>query len=80
MESGMHNHGAIFQPEDLQLLRWVFEGAVKDLPVSMRSSPRRSQIAKNILDCAATGERDPVELKIAGLSGIDHPAHDKHAA
>jgi hypothetical protein len=80
MESAMHNLGPVFQPKDLQLLRWVFEGAVKGLPVSMRSSQHQSQIAKNILDCAATGERDPVELKIAGLAGIDHSAPNKHAA
>jgi len=27
-------------------------------------------IAQRILDCAATGERDPVELEIAGVDGL----------
>jgi len=40
---------------------------VPTLPGFMRTSVSKAKIAKRIMDCAATGERDRVELRIAGL-------------
>jgi len=57
--------GGIFQPEELDLFRYIFDEAVSDLPAQMRTPVNQARIAKQILDCAATGERDPMELRTA---------------
>jgi hypothetical protein len=57
----------IYTPEEWLLLRRIFENAFGSLPAAMRTSENRSRIARNILECAATGERDPVELRVAAL-------------
>jgi len=56
----------VFQPKELSLFRDIFdEAAVSDLVPQMRTPVNQARIAKQILDCAATGERDPTELRIA---------------
>ena len=62
------NRSGIYSTEELMLFRRVFEAVLAQLPAMMRTADARSAIARNILDCAATGERDPVELRIAALS------------
>ncbi|MGO8908433.1 MAG: hypothetical protein ACLQDM_03755 [Bradyrhizobium sp.] len=54
-----------FQPKELSLFRDIFDEAVSDLPLQMRSPVNQARIAKQILDCAATGERDPIVLRAA---------------
>ena len=67
----MLNHRAgIYSPEELLLFRRVYEAALASLPAPMRSGETRARIARNILDCAATGERDPIELRIAALASL----------
>ena len=61
------DRSGIFAPEELLLFRRIFENAVGSLPAVMRTSENRSRIARNILECAATGERDPVELRLAAV-------------
>ena len=61
------NSAGIYAPEELLLFRRIFENAFGSLPAAMRTSENRSRIARSILECAATGERDPVELRIAAL-------------
>jgi hypothetical protein len=61
----LENRSGIYAPEELLLFRRIFENAVGSLPAVMRTSENRSRIARNILECAATGERDPVELRLA---------------
>jgi hypothetical protein len=53
-----------YAPEELMLFRRIFENALAPLPVAMRTDRNRSRLARNLLACAATGERDPVELRI----------------
>jgi hypothetical protein len=36
----------------------------------MRTLQNRAAIAKNILACAATGERDPIKLRLAALINL----------
>lgn len=60
----------IYSPDELLLFRRVFETALASLPVPMRGGEIRAHVARNILDCAATGERDPVELGIAALASL----------
>jgi hypothetical protein len=62
--------GRVYTPDELMLFRRVFERAMASLPEKMRTADRRSRMALNLLACAATGERDPVELRIAALADI----------
>ncbi|WJR79620.1 hypothetical protein [Bradyrhizobium sp. NP1] len=61
---------AVYEPEELSLLGQVLDEAVRALPASLRTARHRTEIARNILACAATGERDPVELELAGLINL----------
>jgi hypothetical protein len=61
----------VYSPEELNFLHQVLDEAVRTLPVQMRTSVSKSKIAKRILDCAATGERNRVELRIAGLADFN---------
>ena len=58
----------VYSADELMLFRRIFENAVASLPAALRHSENRARIARNILDCAATGERDPVELRVAALT------------
>ena len=61
---------AVYYPEELSLLGQILDQAVQSLPLSMRTPQNRAAIAKNILACAATGERDPIELRLAALTNL----------
>jgi hypothetical protein len=61
------DQSAVYYPEELSLLGQILDQAVQSLPLSMRTPQNRAAIAKNILACAATGERDPIELGLAAL-------------
>jgi hypothetical protein len=63
------NLNGIYNTEELLLFRRIFEGALAGLPAAGRTADSRAGIARNLLACAATGERDPVELRLAALSG-----------
>jgi hypothetical protein len=67
-----------YSSEELIFLRSVLDEAVGRLPGCMRTSSSRSTIARRIMDCAATGERDRVELRLAGL--VDFREAGKSAA
>jgi hypothetical protein len=59
------HQGAVYYPEDLSLLGEVLDQIVQSLPPKMRTRANLAEIAKNILACAATGQRDPLELELA---------------
>jgi hypothetical protein len=61
---------AVYYPEELSLLGQILDQAVQSLPLSMRTPQNRAAIAKNILACAATGERDPIELRLAASNNL----------
>ena len=58
----------VYSSEELIFFRRVLDEAVNTLPGFMRTSVSKSNIAKRIMDCATTGERNRVELRIAGLA------------
>jgi hypothetical protein len=64
----MFGKHTVYSSEELIVLRSVLDDAVGRLPACMRTSSSRSAIAKRIMDCAATGERNRMELRIAGLA------------
>jgi hypothetical protein len=59
--------GALYQPEELALMRTVLEEAVTILPPHRRTPAMKTKLANRILACAAKGERDPIQLRIAAL-------------
>jgi hypothetical protein len=62
--------GSAFEPETIQLLSEAYEAAVllvgSDQPVIVLET-----IAKQILDIAARGERDPKKMVEFAIRGID---------
>jgi hypothetical protein len=57
-----------YQPNELMLFQRILEDAIAQMPAMKRTSCNKALIARRILDCAATGERDPVELQLAALT------------
>jgi hypothetical protein len=66
--------GRVYAPEELMLFRRVFEKALASLPETIRTDECRSRLTQSLLACAATGERDPVELSIAALADLQAAA------
>jgi hypothetical protein len=60
----LREQNVVYYPEELSLLGQILDQLLESLPASMRTS-YRAEIAKSLLACAATGERDPIELKLA---------------
>ena len=58
---------AVYGPEELSLLGNVLDQVMQSLPPNLRTPYNRTEIAKNILACACTGERDPDVLGRAAL-------------
>jgi hypothetical protein len=56
----------VYCPEELALFGYILDRAIASLPAAMRTPYNRTEIARNILACAATGERDPIKLELAG--------------
>ncbi len=59
------NQSAAYCPEELELLGDVLDAAVESLPPGLRTASNRSAIARSILELAATGVRDPLQLQQA---------------
>jgi hypothetical protein len=60
----------VFQLELIKLMKAVLDNAVATLPEAKRKSSMTTEIASQILACAAKGERDPAKLKTATLSAV----------
>jgi hypothetical protein len=52
----------VYDPEELMLIGRILDHAIESLPAGMRTAHNRTKIAKNLLACAAAGQRDPLEL------------------
>lgn len=63
----MGNRDVAYSTKELASFKTVFEDAIASLSPMMVTTRNRLQIAQNILACAATGERDPIELGLAAL-------------
>ena len=66
----LRQRSVVLDPEELALLGSVFDRALASLPYAMQTRSNRSAIAKNILACAATGERNPIELELAATTNL----------
>jgi len=78
-EVTVNPRAAVFQPELIELMKAVLEDAAAMLPEAKRTSAMKAEIASQILACAATGERDPIVLKMAALAVVDKGPHYSHA-
>jgi hypothetical protein len=63
--SMLRERSVVYCPEELSLLGHILDQAIESLPAAMRTPYNRTEIARNILACAAAGERDPIELELA---------------
>ena len=70
--------GAVFQPELIDLMKSVLEEATAMLPQAKQTSTIKADMASIILARAAKGERDPITLKAAALSGVVECTHYSH--
>jgi hypothetical protein len=61
----LREQNVVYYPEELSLLGHILDQALESLPAAMRTPCNRAEIAKSLLACAATGERDPIELGLA---------------
>jgi hypothetical protein len=77
-ETKVDPRGAVFQPELIELMKSVLEDATAMLPEAKRTSAIKAEIASQILASAARGERDPLALRTAALSGLVESTHYSH--
>ena len=61
-----------FSPEEVTMLRHVFEDTLRALKLVDRSDPVTSLIAKEIINLASQGERDPTRLRQAAVQAFSH--------
>ena len=59
--------GALFLPEDIELMQATLDEVVTILPLPNRTPAMRTRLASRILAAAAKGERDPIQLRISAL-------------
>ena len=52
-----------FEPEHVAVMTAAFEDVCRDLRLAERDDPLRDIVAKAIIDCAQTGERDIIRLR-----------------
>ena len=62
----MSSQDTAYSPEELANFRTVFEAVIASFSPPMLTNSKRLQVAQNVLACAATGERNPIELRVAG--------------
>jgi hypothetical protein len=48
-----------FEPADIEAMSRALEAACVALRLSKREEPLRQIVARKVIECAATGERDP---------------------
>ena len=59
-----------FGPEDINVLAKAFEDTLSALGVLHRDDPLTELIAKKIIECARTGEREPIRLRDRALNSL----------
>jgi hypothetical protein len=66
----------VFNPEEVTMLRCVFEDTLRALKLVDRSDPATSLIAKKIIALASQGERDPKRLRQAAIQAFSQASED----
>jgi hypothetical protein len=52
-----------FDPEAIELMTSAFEDVCRELGLAQRDDPLLDIVAKAIIECAETGERDQIRLR-----------------
>jgi len=66
----LRDQNVVYYPEEFSLLGHALNQAVASLPTVMRTPYNRTEIARNILACAVTDERDPIELELKSVEAF----------
>jgi hypothetical protein len=61
---------AAFDPEHTEAMGIAFEDACRELGLAQREDPLRDLVARQVIEFAKRGERDPEKLKAAVLAAI----------
>jgi hypothetical protein len=69
--------GGAYDPETIELLRAVLDAAWNSLGAKEQAQSSKCLLAERILHLAATGERDPIRLRAAALSGLINSRSDQ---
>ena len=56
-----------FSPEDIKVMTAAFEDTLAALQLIDRLDPLTEMVARKIIECAQTGERDPIRLRDCAL-------------
>jgi hypothetical protein len=60
-----------FSPEDISVITDAFESAVSVLRLTDRDDTETvERVAKKIIECAETGERDPLRLRSYAIKAL----------
>jgi formaldehyde-activating enzyme involved in methanogenesis len=59
----------VFGPPQIAIMTAVFDAVCLDLGLTA-GNPQREAVAKAIINCAQTGELDPIKLRVAALGAI----------
>jgi hypothetical protein len=60
-----------FSPEDIGVIIGAFESAVSVLRLTERDDPETiERVARKIIKCAQTGERDPIRLRNNAIKAL----------
>lgn len=59
-----------FAPEDITIMVAAYEDACRVLRLADRSDPITETVARKIIHCAQTGERDPIRLRDCALQAL----------
>ena len=59
-----------FEPETIEVMSVAFEEACRLLGLAAVSDPLRELVARKIIECAQTGERDQARLRDCALKAI----------
>ena len=66
-------HGGVFDPETIELLRTCLEEAWAQLSPREQATTLKSSLAMRMLHAAAAGERDPARLRRCALLRVASP-------
>jgi hypothetical protein len=59
-----------FGPDEIKAMTEAYEGALIDLSIVNRDDPITDLIAKSIVNVTATGERDPILIKVRAINAL----------
>jgi hypothetical protein len=71
--------GGVYDPETIKLLRAVLDEAWNSLVTEKQAQASKCLLAERMLRLAAKGERDPMRLRAAALTGLISPRSEQRS-